>query len=70
MYLFLAALCVHCCFRAFSTCAERAFSASWRAGFSFQWLLLLWNTALELVGSAVVVCGLSCSEVCGIFADQ
>ena len=69
-YLFLAALCVHCCFRAFSACAERGFSASQHAGFSFWWLLLLWNIALELVGSAVVVCGLSCSEVCGIFADQ
>lgn len=69
MYLFLAAPCLQCCLRAFSTCGERGFSASQRTGLSFWWLLLLWSTALELVGSAVV-CGLSCSEVCGLFPDQ
>ena len=69
-YLVLAALCVHCCFRACSACGERGFSAWQHAGLSFQWVLLQWNTAPELVGSAVVVCGLSCPELCGIFPDQ
>ena len=41
-----------------------------QAGFSLQWPLLLQSTFSRYTGSAVVVPGFSCSEVCRIFQDQ
>ena len=50
IYLFLAALGLLCCVRAFSSCGE-GYPWLWRAGFSLQWLLLLWSTGSRLAGS-------------------
>ena len=48
--LFLAAQCLHCCMRAFSSCSEQGllFIAVW--GFSLRWLLFLWGTGLRHTG--------------------
>ena len=55
LFLFLAALGLRCCTRAFSGCGERgllfftvrglliAVASLVAEGFSLQWLLLLWN---------------------------
>ena len=43
IYLFLAALGLCCCTRAFS-------SSLWCTGFSLRWLLLLWNMGSRHVG--------------------
>ena len=39
-------------------------------GFSLQWLLLFRSTGSGCAGSVVVVCGLSCSVVCGILVPR
>ena len=59
MYLFLAALGLHCCTRAFSSCGEGGYSSLWCAGFSLRWLLLLRSTGSRHVGSVVVARRLS-----------
>ena len=41
IYLFLAALGLCCCVRAFSSCSERGYSSLRCVGFSLRWLLLL-----------------------------
>ena len=45
IYLFLAALGLHCCTWAFSSCSEwgGGYSLLWCTGFSLRWLLLLWS---------------------------
>ena len=70
MYLFLAALGLHCCPRTFSSCGKRGYSLLQCTGFSLRWLLLLRSTAPRRAGSVVVAHGLSCSAACGIFPDQ
>jgi hypothetical protein len=69
-FFFLAALGLHCCVRAFSSCGEQRllFIARHRAGFSLQWLLLLQSS--RPVGSVVVVLSFSCPTACGILPDQ
>ena len=44
IYLFLAALDLRCCARAFSSCGEPGYSSLQCAGFSLRWLLLLQST--------------------------
>ena len=71
IYLFVAALGLHCCPQAFLSCGERGDSvavvqwASHRGGFSFcgAW-------ALGAGASVVVANRLSCPTACGIFPDQ
>ena len=71
IYLFLAALGLHCCAWAFSICGERGGAlcctawASHCGGFS-----CCRARALGTRASVVVVHGLSCSTACGIFPDQ
>ena len=48
--LFLAALGLRCCARAFSSCGERGYSSLQCAGFSLRWLLLLWSTGSRRTG--------------------
>ena len=72
-FFFLATLGLHCCTRAFSSCASRSYSSLWCAGFSLWWLLLLWSTRSRRTGfsscstwaSVVVAGGLSS---CGLRA--
>ena len=78
IYLFLAALGLSCCLRAFSSCGEQGLlfiavrvllivvaSLVVEHGLQARGLQYLWHT-----GSVVVARGLSCSEACGIFPDQ
>ena len=78
IYLFLAALGLHCCTRAFSSCGERGLlfvvvrrlltvvvSLVAEHGLWVHGLQQLWRA-----GSVVVAHGLSCSKACGIFPDQ
>ena len=48
IYLFLAALGLCCCTRAFSSCG--GYSLLWCMGFSSRWLLLLRSTGSRCVG--------------------
>ena len=57
MYLFLAALGLRCCVRAFSSCGDGGYSSLWCvgfslwcAGFSLRWLLLLQSMGSRRVG--------------------
>ena len=78
--LSLVVLGLHCCVQAFSSCSEQGLlfialqrllslqrTGSRHTGFSHcsTWALWLW-----LIGSLVVVHGLSCPTACGIFPDQ
>ena len=60
-HLFLAALSLHCCSRAASSCSALASHCSGFSGFQ-AW-------ALEC-GLIAVACRLSCPEACGIFPEQ
>ena len=60
-FLFLAALGLHCCTKAFSSCAAQASPCG---GFSLR------STGSRCTGSVVVAHGLCCSVACGIFLDQ
>ena len=71
IYLFLAALGLRCCVRAFSSCGER--------GLLFVVVHRLLIVVASLCcgawplgarASVVVARGLSCSVACGIFPDQ
>ena len=53
-FLFLAALGLFCCTRAFSSCSEQGYSSLQCAGFSLRWLLLLRSTGSRHAGSVVV----------------
>ena len=48
--LFLAALGLCCCTRAFSSCSERGYFSLQCAGVSLQWLLLLWSMGSRRAG--------------------
>ena len=48
--LFLAALGLHCCAWAFSSCGERGLLLLRCTGFSSPWLLLLWSTGSRRAG--------------------
>ena len=52
IYLFLSALGLRCCARAFSSCSEQGYSSLWCTGFLLQWLLLLWSTGSRRAGSS------------------
>ena len=59
--LFLAALGLHCCMRAFSSCSKQGLPSLRCAGFSLQWLLFCGAQALGVLwheGSVVVARGL------------
>ena len=66
IYLFLAALGLCCCARAFSSCREQGYCSLRCAVFSLRWLLLLAEHGLQVrglqqlwhTGSVVVACGL------------
>ena len=78
--IFLAALRLGCCVRAFSSCGEQGLLFVAVRGLLMRWLLLLQSTgsrrsasvvaARGPAGSVVVAHGLSCSAACGIFLDQ
>ena len=60
IYLFLAALGLHYCMRAFSlVAASRGYSSLRCAGFSLPWFLLLWSRALGARALVVVACSFS-----------
>ena len=50
IYLFLAALGLHCCVRAFSSCASGGYSLLQCVGFSLWWLLLLRSAGSRRAG--------------------
>ena len=50
--------------------ASRGYSSLQYMGFWLRWLLLSWSLGSRSVGFSSSVCGLSCSEACGIFPDQ
>ena len=61
MFLFLAALGLHCFIAACGlslVAASGGYSSLRWAGFSLRWLLLLWSTGCRPVGSVAVACGL------------
>ena len=64
IYLFLAALGLHCCAWAFSSCGERGLLLAVMAS------LVMEHGLLGVRASVVVAYGLSCSMACGIFLDQ
>ena len=76
----MAALGLHCCARAFSSCRERGYSSLWCTCFSLRWLLLVWSTSSRHVHASVVVargfssCGsraLECRIIsCGTWAQM
>ena len=75
VYIFPAALGLHCCMWAFSSCGEQGSSLVAVCGFSLQWLLiavasLVVEHGLWSAGSAVVARGLTCLKACGIFPNQ
>ena len=53
IYLFIAAMGLHCCTQAFSSCSEGGSSSLGCAGFSLQWVLLLWSTGSRAAGFTV-----------------
>ena len=60
IYLFLAALGLHCCVRAFYSCGEWGYSSLRCVGFSLRWLLLLRSTGSRHAGFSS----------CGVQAQQ
>ena len=83
IYLFLAALGLHCYARAFSSCGQRGATphcgvrASHCGGFSCcgaqalgTWASVVVACRLQSTGSVVVAHRLSCSTACGIFLEQ
>ena len=66
LFMFLAALGLHCCMQAL-VAASRGYSGLRCAGFSLWWLLLLWIMGSRRAGfsscgtwaSVIVACGLS-----------
>ena len=82
-YLFLAALGLRCCARAFSSCGERGllFVAVRRLlivvaslvaehGLQARGLQQLWLSGSRVQAQQLWRTGLSCSAACGIFPDQ
>ena len=81
IYLFLAALSLHCCTRAFSSCGKQGLLFIAVRGLLIV-ASLLWSTGSrhlgsvvvahrpQSAGSVVVAHGFSCSEACRIFPDQ
>ena len=70
IYSFLAALALHCCTQAFSSCSEQAllFIDVRRLLVTVAFLVAkrrFWARGLSICGD-----GLSCSAICGIFPDQ
>ena len=66
-FFFLAALRLHCCLWAFSTCGERRLLCSCGAQASH------WGGRAQFPGmraSIVMANGLSCSVACGVFLGQ
>ena len=49
----MAAMGLHCCTQAFSSCSEGGSSSLGCAGFSLQWVLLLWSTGSRAAGFTV-----------------
>ena len=60
IYLFLAALGLHCCAPAFASCGKRGLIFVWCTGFSLWWLLLLRSMGSRRTGFSS----------CGIRAQQ
>ena len=50
IYIFFAALGLHCCAWAFSSCSERCYSSLRCVGFSLWWLLLLQSRGSRRAG--------------------
>ena len=70
IYLFLAALGLRCCARAFSSCGERGPLFVEVRGFLIAAVSLVAEHGLQSAGSVIVAHGLSCSAAYGIFPDQ
>ena len=70
IYLFLAALGLHCCAWAFCSCSERGLLFVAVHGLLTAVASLVAEHRLYSEGSVVVVHGLSCSAARGIFLDQ
>ena len=69
-FLFLAALGLHCCTGAFSSCSEQGLLCSLSERASHCCGLSGFKASSRHVGSVVVTHGLSSSSACGIFPDQ
>ena len=69
-YLFLSAMGLRFCARAFSSCGKRGHSSSRCAGLSLSQPLLLRSTGSRRAGSVVVAHGPSCFAARGIPPDQ
>ena len=75
LILVLAALGLHCCVQAFSSCRDWGWLSAVAAGFSLQWFSLVaehgvWALGMWQSGSVVVAHGLSCPMAYGILQDQ
>ena len=73
IYLFLAALGLHCCTRAFSSCGKQGLLFTVVCGLLVAVASLSRCARFSSCGmraSVVVSHGLSCSTACGIFSDQ
>ena len=68
--IFMAALGLCCCSRAFSSCGERGLLFVVVCGLLIGWFLLLRSTGSRHTGSVVLAHGLSCSAACGVFPHQ
>ena len=66
----MAALGLHCCMRAFSSCDEWGYSSLQCTGLSLRWPLSLWSTGCRHEGFSSCARGLSCCPACGMFPDQ
>ena len=67
LYLFLAALGLHCCMRVFSSCGERGLRSSCSQGLRLLIAVAFLVAERRLI---VVVPRFSCHTACGIFSDQ
>ena len=66
----MAALGLHCCAPAFSSCSEWGLLFVAVHKFLIAVASLVAEHGLQSAGSVVVAHGLSCSAACGIFPDQ
>ena len=67
----MAALGLHCCVWAFSSCSEWGLLSLWCVGVSLWWLLFLQSMGTRVCRLQLLLCPrLSCSKECGTFLDQ
>ena len=70
LYIFLVALGLHCCTRAFSRCDEQGLLSSCSVHALHCGGFYCSEHGLLSIGSLLVVHGLSCPTACGVFPHQ